>query len=89
MGRYLVTGTHAVFDTAPGDVLEQDIPADQEARLLASGAIEHAPDVGAEPPSGTARRGRGATTPDPGGAATSDPSTGTPPAADPDNNPEE
>lgn len=39
MSRYRVAGPHVVLDTAPGDVIEQEIPALQAAQLLAGGSI--------------------------------------------------
>lgn len=40
MGTYKVSGEHAVKGHQPGEVFTDDIPATQEARLIARGAIE-------------------------------------------------
>lgn len=39
MSRYRVAGPHVVLDTAPGDVIDQEIPALQAAQLLSGGSI--------------------------------------------------
>lgn len=37
--RYRVSGPNRVFGREPGTTFEREIPAEQEARLLASGAL--------------------------------------------------
>jgi hypothetical protein len=53
MARYKVVGTQPVFDHAPGEEFEHDIPAEQERLLIESGALEKdpasAPEAPAEP----------------------------------------
>lgn len=39
MRAYEVTGVQAVFDHEPGETFEAEIPAEQEAQLIESGAI--------------------------------------------------
>lgn len=39
MSRYRVAGPHVVLDTAPGDVIDQEIPRLQAAQLVAGGSI--------------------------------------------------
>lgn len=40
MEKYRVSGPHAVFGHAPDETFEREIPPEQEARLLASGALK-------------------------------------------------
>lgn len=40
MKTYRVTGTQAVYDTAPGGTFTRDVPPDYEHYLVASGIVE-------------------------------------------------
>lgn len=43
MNRYLVTGPRPVLDHAPGDTVEADLTADQEAAHLTAGRLRIVP----------------------------------------------
>ena len=43
MNRYLVTGPRPVLDHAPGDTVEADLTADQEAAHLSAGRLRILP----------------------------------------------